>query len=280
MNNIKYEIGKSDVLKLFVLSALYMGVFTMALVYFQMNGKSIAWFQTQTFPWLVISKDSLTRPWTLLTHAITEGGISIFISNYIWLYFFGFIIEDLRGRYSVISLMLVTALVTGIVATVLCYVLPEAVRGGYYFGMRSCVVAVASAAVFFSPSYRVFHFIQGGIPIWVVGIVFLLLSMSAGSGDMANIVCMLIAIGLGYAYNTVLKGFFMHVQQRLKGLSAMGNKKVPAKRQATYTKPLGTKVISIEQTKIDKLLDKINEQGIASLTPEEKQWLDTYSQQR
>ncbi|MFM2387600.1 MAG: hypothetical protein RL660_2357 [Bacteroidota bacterium] len=277
MEDIRYEISKSDVLKVFVMSSLYMGVLMMAKVYWQMNGENLAWFHSKVYPWLVVSKHSLTRPWTILTHAITEADVWIFISNFIWLYFFGFVIEDLKGRYSVITLMLVTALVTGIVAAVCAQVAPKLFAYEYYYGMRACVLAVVSATVFFNPTYRVFHFIQGGIPIWTVGVLYLFLSMFAGTGDGINIVCMLIAVLLGYLYNKQLSGMFDALRARLLNMNAVGTSKPKPKQQAPISKPV-MKVVSIEQERVDRLLDKINKDGINSLTPEERAWLEAYSQ--
>jgi membrane associated rhomboid family serine protease len=277
MSNFKYEIGKSDVLKVFIVGVLYIAVLMMAKVYFQMNGQTEAWFAGKTFDWIAVGNKALFRPWTWVTHALTELDVWGFISNFLWLYFFGFIIEDLRGNYSVISLLLVTTVITGLVAAVLAKVAPQTFNYTYYYGMRVAVLGVASAAVFFSPTYRVFYQIfPSGIPIWVIGVLFLALSMGTGRGDAVTVICMLIAIGLGYAYNTFLKNFFITVQNVLKGTHNLGRSK-QIKVSVNNTKEKPVQIINVEQSKIDKILDKINEKGMSSLTEQERIWLEAYS---
>jgi membrane associated rhomboid family serine protease len=277
MENFKYEIGKSDVLKVFVGGVLYIAVLMMAKVYFQMNGETESWFVGKTFEWITIGPKAIFRPWTWLTHALTELDVWGFLSNFLWLYFFGFIIEDLRGRYSVISLLLVTTLTTGLLAAILAKVAPQTFNYPFYYGMRVAVLSVASAAVFFSPTYRVFQQIfPSGIPIWVIGVLFLALSMSTGRGDVVTVICMLIAIGFGYAYNTFLKGFFMTVQNILRGTHELGRPK-QMKVVVNNVKEKPVQIINVEQNKIDKILDKISEKGVESLTEQERNWLDAYS---
>ena len=52
-------------------------------------------------------------------------------------------------------------------------------------GANCSIAAVAVATTVVSPDYRIFPMISGGIPIWILTLVFMLLNFSGiGNGDM------------------------------------------------------------------------------------------------
>jgi membrane associated rhomboid family serine protease len=279
-NNLRYEIAQSDILKIFIVTIVFSAVLIMAKVFFQMNGNTEAWFAGKVLPYMAISKLSLLRPYTIITHAITELNIGPLLPNFLWLYFFGFIIEDLKGAYSVIALYYTSALVVGIIVSIIAFAAPQLIGDGFYYGMRASIVAVATAAITFRPTYKVLQFINGGISVWVIGIIFLLLSIGfGGANNSINFIAIVLSMLIGYLSATKLSNAFAQLQHKL---SIWANKNWKANNTTKAYKPTintnaNIKVVDVSEQKMNNLLDKIKEKGIDSLTAEEKQWLNAYS---
>jgi membrane associated rhomboid family serine protease len=282
MNNfdLKREIAKSDTLRIFIITIFIMSIWVMAKVYFQMNGETEGWFITQTFPWMAISKSWLTtlqHPWVLVTHCFVDASISSLIGTFIWLYFFSFIIEDVKGAYSVLPLFLFTAIVTGIVTCVLCAANPRTFQFEFFYGMRPSLLAITTAAVLYNPTYKVFTMLNGGFSVWIVGVLCLLINISMGGNmDLVTLVAIFLGIIIGALYNNVLASFFSSLQH----VFANGITDFKFRKKQTKILPI-TKaphtIVNVSQKKIDELLDKINDKGIDSLTEQEKKWLQANS---
>jgi membrane associated rhomboid family serine protease len=267
-------------LRIFIITIFIMSIWVMAKVYFQMNGESEGWFITQTFPWMAISKSWLTtikHPWVFVTHCFVDASISSLIGTFIWLYFFSFIIEDVKGAFSVLPLFLFTALVTGLVACALSAVNPNLFQLSFFYGMRPSLLAITTAAVLYNPTYKVFTMLNGGFSVWIVGVFCLLINISmGGSMDLVSLIGIFLGIIIGVMYNNVLAGFFSSLQHLFaNGISDFKFRKKPTKvipiAKAPHT------IVSVSQKKIDELLDKINDTGIDSLTEQEKKWLQSNS---
>jgi membrane associated rhomboid family serine protease len=278
--DIKREIAKSDTLRIFIITIFIMSIWVMAKVYFQMNGETESWFINHTFPWMAISKDwlvTIKHPWVFITHCFIDESISSLIGTFIWLYFFGFIIEDVKGAYSVLPLYLFTALLSAIVVFVLSVLSVNTFHFPFYFGMRASLLAITTAAVLYNPTYKVFTMFNGGFSVWIAGLLCILINISMGGNmDLVNLIAIFIGIICGALYNNVLSSFFATMQHLFaNGISDFKFRKKEAKIIPIATAP--HKVINVTQKKIDELLDKINDKGIDSLTEQEKNWLQSNS---
>ncbi|MFN9943695.1 MAG: rhomboid family intramembrane serine protease, partial [bacterium] len=67
------------------------------------------WFQLSAEPMKI-----LTRPWTVLTMPFTELKLLMVVSNLIWLWTFGFLVQDLIGDDKLFPAYLDSALVGGL----------------------------------------------------------------------------------------------------------------------------------------------------------------------
>jgi membrane associated rhomboid family serine protease len=215
-NNLKSIVVKSDVMKIFLTSIFIMAIWIMAKVYFQMNAYTQSWFIEQTYPWMAISKnahETLIRPWVLFTHSFIDISFSTMLTNFVWLYFFGIIIENNKGSNSVMPLYLFTTIITGIAVFILSMQSTTFIETNFYYGMRACVIAVTIAAVMMQPKFKVFQSINGGMDIWIIGVISILLNLvSIAHFDFANMLTVVIAIFIGLFYNNILSNFFINLQ--------------------------------------------------------------------
>jgi membrane associated rhomboid family serine protease len=257
-SEIKYEIVNSDILKIFVLVFSFFTLLGVVRLYYMFNGDTEQQLVQWLYPWITVTSNTvhnLTRPWVWFTHIGAELSVMSMITNFLWLYMFGFVIQDLKGKNSIWPL--------------------------FVFGMRAGIVAVAAAACFFRPTYKVFQMFNGGFSLWILGVIFVVLSLSMGHIDLANIAAILTAVFIGYLYNNQLKNFFDNMQDRI---TKNAESKLP-----TYAKPKKPKyndasvmrgaarVVDISEHKMNALLDKISANGMESLTEVEKHWLEAYS---
>jgi membrane associated rhomboid family serine protease len=283
-SEIKYEIVNSDILKIFVLVFSFFTLLGVVRLYYMFNGDTEQQLVQWLYPWITVTSNTvnnLTRPWVWFTHIGAELSVMSMITNFLWLYMFGFVIQDLKGKNSIWPLFIFAAVICALVVVLCVAVKPNALSSGFYFGMRAGIVAVAAAACFFRPTYKVFQMFNGGFSLWILGVIFVVLSLSMGHIDLANIAAILTAVFIGYLYNNQLKNFFDNMQNRI---TKNAESKLP-----TYAKPKKPKyndasvmrgaarVVDISEHKMNALLDKISANGMESLTEVEKQWLEAYS---
>ena len=165
-------------------------------------------FQHQILDWfnLPASMERLaSRPWVILTYMFSHIGVWDLISTLLWVWGFGYILQDLTGNSKLIPVYLyggffgaVFFLLTNNIFPVLAqhveYTLPM-------MGGGSSVMAVAVATTTLAPDYRIFPMINGGIPLWVLTVVFVAIdfaTIASGSSGMA--VAHLAGGAVGFVY--------------------------------------------------------------------------------
>ncbi len=281
IQELKYRLVQSDVMKIFVTStSLYLFVAIIKL-YFALNGDGNAWFNSNLLPYMAIAPkmyEPLYKPWTILTHFFLESSIMSLISNMLWLWFFGFIIEDLKGKNSMWPLFVTSGLVTGLVIWLLTAFTSGSLSSMHYT-MELPLISVAVAAVLFNPQFRVFTMIGNGLPLYAMGIIFLLLrGASLNFREFAPIIGFIVAVSIGVLYNYGGKTFFNNLQYKInKGefLPILNFKRNTPKRDKVEGAS-NFKVIDITEHKMNELLDKINANGIDSLTSQDRKWLEQF----
>ena len=146
-------------------------------------------------------------------------------------------------------------------------------------GAGAAVMAVAVATTTLAPNYRIFPLMNGGIPLWVLLIIYGLIDLATlGSASAGVAVSHLIAGGVGYLFIQQLRrgnDWAAWMNQFFHWLNDLFS---PTKKEKTATvKKKNTSQDT--QQKIDALLDKINQQGYQFLTNEEKAFLKKASKE-
>jgi len=229
------------------------------------------------------------RPWTLFTYYFSEfGNVIRLISNMIWLWGFGYLLQQMAGNDKIIPVYIYGGVVGGIFYIAMHYIMPtlrDQVGTAYLLGANTGVLAVAMATTTLSPDYRFFTFIRNGIPLWVLMGAYILI-------DFAGVATSSAAISISHI-GAVLAGYLFVVFLR-KGkdgskwmnqfysiiINLFNPYKKPSKDKVKATVFYNTegrkpfkKTSIITQQRVDEILDKINQRGYDFLTAEEKEML-------
>ena len=254
-----------------------------------------AFFNKQILDWFILpaSGDVLvTRPWTIFTYMFSHYDVWSLLSNMLWLWGFGYILQDLTGNQKLLPIYLYGGFVGAIVFLLSVNLIPALYNNiavtPSFMGGGAAVMAVAVATTTLAPDYRIFPFINGGIPLWVLTLIFVAIdyaTIASSSG--------------GYAIAHLAGGAigFIFIRQLRKGndwskwlidlVNWINNLFNPEKKQKTVkdelfykadTKPF-QKQSNLTQQKLDAILDKINQHGYHMLTREEKEFLERASKE-
>lgn len=230
----------------------------------------------------------LERPWTLFTYMFLHFEVWHLLGNLIWLWAFGFILHDLAGPKKLIPLFIYGGFAGGIFY-ILCYNLIPGFQNDVALstlqGASAGVMAVAIATTVLAPGYRIFPMIHGGIPLYVLTIVFIIIDIASIGGDNAG-------GHLSHIGGAMMGYIFVHQLRRGRDWTEWMNRffdwvanlfnpekskwQKTAKKEYHY-KTGGSqpykKIPNLTQKRIDEILDKIGEKGYHHLTDEEKQIL-------
>jgi len=245
---------------------------------------------TTVFSWFILPADLdklSVRPWTILSYMFSDDRVFRFIANMFWLWGFGYIMQDLTGNRKLAPLYLYGGLAGAAVYLLTHLFLHKLQPGGSaaLIGAGPAVVAIAVAATTVAPDYRIFPMINGGIPIWIFTLVFLLINFSSIEyGDSGVYMANLAGAGIGFLFIRQMRnghdwGLWMNnFFDWCNDLFNPNKKKaVRSPKDRFYYKVSGTqpfkKIPNVTQQRIDEILDKINQQGYRFLTEEEKEIL-------
>lgn len=265
---------------LYVLLSLVWGALT--LVY-----QGDANFNVYIIPYLALPKVQIftSHWWTLFIYGWLHypHGFMEMVSNMLWLYCFGSVVQTLTGPKQIIP-MYAYALLAGGVFCLVAQLLPGELgkSPAYLLGPRAGLMGMAAAAVTLSPRYRLYFTDTFSLPILGVAGVFTAL-MLIGSGFYLPVISMLLGGGLmGFAYIKLLQagyrpGAWMYqlthkiastVTPDENALRMKNNGRRSAVLNSMYEPKNG-----VSQKRIDDILDKINLKGYNALTTDEKEIL-------
>jgi membrane associated rhomboid family serine protease len=264
--------------------AFFILLFFIQVVYesFQVKGQA---FENNVLSWFTMPlnfQKLMTRPWTLLTYQFTHIKFLTFLGHLFWLWVFGNIMQDLTGNYKIIPLYIYGGLCAALVHLTAASIFPNLVATApFLYNATYPILAIAVATTTLAPDFRFYPMINGGIPIWIITLVYALLSLfNTGTPTLVNVLPILTAGFFGFLFiNQLHKGndWSIGFNQFFSWLSNMFN---PNKTQAknnfkaqlfykTNKAPF-KKTPQVTQKRIDEILDKINTQGYHFLTTEEK----------
>ena len=281
----------NTLVQLLILNAVIFVTLKFIYVFFLMSNVGVEGFYSHVYNWLVLPanpENIAWRPWTLLSFMFTDQQLFRFISNMFWLWSFGYILQDLTGNRKIIPLYLYGGFGSALIYIISHGVFPHMraqIDIDNLYGANCSIAAIAVATTITSPDYRIFPMISGGIPLWILCLVFLLVNFSGiPNGDIATYMAYSAAAGIGFLFIYQLRkgrdgGAW--INQFFDWFSNLFNpdkkKSLKNKKDAFYYNVAGTqpykKIPNITQKRIDEILDKINQQGYRFLTNEEKEIL-------
>ena len=289
----RFTLGQDNnaVMNLFVLNVIFFLILlTLQVAYFfyqqtpeLYNAQVVQWFELPAR----LTRFS-ERPWTLVTYMFSDTGNNIMriLSNMLWLWAFGYILQELTGNDKVIPVYIYGGVLGGIVFIAANYLIPPLhtqINNATLLGANAGTIAVAMATTTLAPNHKFFTMIRGGIPIWVLMAVYLFI-------DFAGVASMSAAYSLSHL-GGALSGFLFVVflrhgkdgsiwmNQFYKWFTNMFTpvenvrNKPSAKDKIFYNtgnRNPYSKTSIVTQQRVDEILDKINQRGYHFLTEEEK----------
>ncbi|MBP8726607.1 MAG: rhomboid family intramembrane serine protease [Saprospiraceae bacterium] len=222
-------------------------------------------------------RDDWWKLWTWVTHVFVHEGFFHLLWNMLWLYWLSSIVEDFIGRRHAISLFFQSAIAGAFLFVLTAQWLPW-YRGMevHAIGASAAVNGLLFAAAAISPNYTLRLLLIGNVQIKYLAVVVLLLDLlfagqqSNSGGHFAH----LGGATWGYLYIILLrKGYNLRFPETLR------RPKPPVRTFRKAPPPPKRKVPVPGEDRLNKILDKIHQQGMESLTQEERDFLDRASQQ-
>lgn len=225
------------------------------------------------------------RPWTVLTYMFTHTGVLHILSNMLWLWAFGFILQELTGNKKLIPIYLYGGLAGALVFILANYLIPQLkpfAGNAAILGSNASTMAIAVATTMLAPDFRFFRNLGGGIPIWILTVAYILIDFAGvASSGAAYSLSHLGGAAAGFLFIFLLRkgrdgsiwmnnlyDWFMNLFNP--------NKKVRQEniREKVFYNAEGRspykKTSNVTQQRVDEILDKINQKGYHFLTDEEK----------
>lgn len=245
-------------------------------------------YNTQILNWFSLpaqSMTALTRPWTIITHMFTHVGVWHLLSSMLWLWSFGFILQDLSGNKKIGPLYVYGGVIGGIAFLAAAALLP-ALRGQQLFplfGAGAAIMSLAVAVTTLSPNYRIFPMLGGGIPVWVLTAAYIIIDFATlGSTNLPVTIAHVCAGVTGFIFIKQLQngndmGAWMY--NVIHWIDDLFNPEKKHKQNKTTkhfykaTQKPYSKKPHLTQQRLDEILDKINQKGYDKLSEEEKEFL-------
>src|ERR1700744_2650818 len=193
--------------QLVIINAVVFAVLQFIYLIYKLNALNPAAFQTNVLAWLFLpdNLDKLSsRPSTVLTYMFADQPLFRFIGNMVWLWGFGYILQDLTGNRKLIPIYLYGG-IAGALFYLLCFTFIPKLQAeasiAQLAGANASVIAVAVAVTTVAPDYRIFPMINGGIPLWILTVLYLIINFSTlSNGDTGGYIASLAGAAAGFLF--------------------------------------------------------------------------------
>jgi len=294
----RFTLGQADnaLMWLSALNVIFFLVLLTIKAAVSVNDNSDAVFYSQVANWFVLPGGFAklgSRPWTFLTYMFSDVELFRAISNMLWLWAFGGILQNLTGNKKLIPVYLYGGIAGAVFFITASYLIPTnkaIIESAGLLGANTAIMAVAVTATMLAPNYRFFRHIRGGIPIWVLTIAYIAI-------DLAGVADQPAAQPLAHIGGAVAGFLFVVLLRRnIDGSVWMNksyswfinlfnpNKPKPVnsvKEKVFYNtgnRSPYSKTSNVTQQRVDEILDKISQKGYNYLTKEEKDILKRASE--
>lgn len=178
--------------------ALVFCIFKFIYITYYLTGSTREAFYNNIFDWFILPAEVdkiLDRPWTILTYMFMHDGVFHMLGNVLWMWAFGYILQDLAGNTKLVPLFLYGGFAGAFLFVLTNNVFPvlaSQIEGRTLHGASAGVMAIAIATTALAPDYRIFPMLNGGIPLWILTIIFIIIDFASitsenGGGHIAHI---------------------------------------------------------------------------------------------
>ena len=228
-------------------------------------------FLQQTQPGLTFALEFwpplvLVRPWTLVTYMFLHGGLTHILFNMIALFFFGPRVESRLGSRSFTWLWFISGISGALLSL--------AFSGAPIVGASAGVFGVMLAFAYFWPDTMIMIWGIIPVPARVLVIVTTVIALFSGFTGAQSGIAHFAHLG-GYA------GAFLYLQWLNRKRGEFKRKVAAAPPEATrriagWKSVDVSKVHEVNREELNRILDKINKQGLGSLTDQERLFLSNF----
>lgn len=229
----------------------------------------------------------IRHPWGLLTYMFSHVAIFHVLFNMLNLYWFGNLFRSFLGNRRVLPLYLLGGIVGALLFMGSYFIINPGVDSTM-IGASASVMCMLIACATLMPNYEIGLLFIGAVRLkWLAIAIILLDVISIPDGNMGGIIAHLGGALLGFSYIKILQSGTDLCQPLILVFEKIATLRAPkpANKSNRSFKPKKSplKVVKKQdenkQLRLDLILDKINEKGMHSLSPEEKAWLDKMSQE-
>ena len=158
------------------------------------------------------------------------------------------------------------------------------------YGASAGIMAIAIAATTMAPNYRIFQMLNGGIPIWVITVLYLIIDLATiPEGNPGGHIAHIAGGLMGFVFMTMMlrgRDWSLWMNNFYDWTSNLFNPDKPKKGKSVKSQLFYKATVqpfkktpTITQQRIDEILDKIGQKGYHSLSEEEKEILKRASKE-
>lgn len=267
---------------------IFLVIIFIKVIYFIVQASPDA-FENNIQPWFTMPaslKELAYKPWTFFSYMFTHTGLIMTITNMIWLWVFGSIFQDTAGNRKLIPLYIYGGITGACLFIASYYLIPPLkpfIDTSSLQGASAATMAVAVASTTLTPNFRFFRMLNGGIPLWVVTALYVIIDFAGiadhgaayhvahlGGGLIGFMFVFSLRKGHDWSlWMNNLYNWLINLFNPEKKKQAVKKVKEKVFYRTGNQKPF-VKNANITQQRIDEILDKINQQGYKLLTEEEK----------
>lgn len=213
--------------------------------------------------------------WTMVTYMFTHEGLGHVLFNLLLLYFSGRLFYAILGEKRLVYVYIMSGIFGGALLLILGLLFSETFAGGYLLGASAAVLGIIMVMAIYTPNYSVFVFFFE-MPFKYFAILVFVTSTvidfaSNTGGKIAHI---------GGALFGLLYGYLLKNGNDLFNFSLASRSKSKLKFVHNSSSAKGQRADNVDESYLNKLLDKISKSGYDSLTAREKDDLFKLSQKK
>lgn len=218
----------------------------------------------------------VVKPWTILSYGFLHGNFFHLLFNAIFMFYFGNLFLNFFSSKQFVNYFILGTLAGGICFLLLGF-------GNSLVGASAGLMAILVGLATKIPTYEVRFNLIGGVKLWIIALVYILVSLSGLDGKNAGgNVAHLGGALIGFLYTKQLESgndigkWIENILNFFTNLLKPTQKKSPLKtvyKNSHINRKPTHKESKAKQQKIDEILDKISKSGYESLNADEREFL-------
>jgi membrane associated rhomboid family serine protease len=178
-------------------------------IIYVMEGNPNARFTAEVLQHVTLQADPaqlLHSPWTLITSLFIHNSVLMIFSNMLWFWFFGSLLQQQAGHRHIVPLYLFSGLAGSLFYLLAMQFIPQfhyMQFFAYMTGASAPIMAMAIGSTLMTPNHRILRAIGGGIPLWVITVIYIVISIGTllfSQRDLTYLPAMIGGGLMGYIY--------------------------------------------------------------------------------